>query len=281
MSKHFRGVAEEEGPAVASEEERQGHVGRDLFMVFLALVSIAILVYDETFSVPADERQALIIIDGIIVVLFALEFAIGIWQAQDKKAYWKSHWWELPGLVPMAAGNVSFLRVFRLVRIARVFRIFRVISVIARLRRANRVAKGFLARSHVAALIAAGATLILACSYLEFLFEKDSPTGHFKTFWDALWWGIVTTTTVGYGDKFPVTVGGKIVAIVLMLTGIGTIGLLAGSLANAFIKAPSSAPPGAPKRLEDRLGQLAALHAEGNLTDEEFRAAKAKLLGES
>ena len=253
-------------------------VGRDLFMVFLALVSITILVYDEVATIAADERFALLVIDGIIVVVFAVEFLAGLWRAEDKKAYWKSRWWELPGLLPMAVGEASFLRVFRLVRLVRVVRVFRVISVISRLRRANAVAKLFLARSHLANVAVVGLTIIVTCSYLEFLFEKDSPTGHFKTFGDALWWGLVTTTTVGYGDKFPVTTAGKLVAGVLMLTGIGTIGVLAGTFTNALISAPSATP--APKTVEERLSSLAALHAQGKLSDDEFRAAKAKTLHE-
>ena len=267
------------------EEEADGtkagskvKIGRDLFMVFLAILSIAILVYDEVATIPPDERYALVVIDALIVLVFAAEFVAGLWRAEDKKAYWKSRWWELPGLLPMAVGQASFLRVFRLVRVIRVVRVLRVISVLSRLRRANAVAKVFLARSHLANVAVVALTLIVTCSYLEFLFEKDSETGHFKTFGDALWWGLVTTTTVGYGDKFPVTVAGRLVAGVLMLTGIGTIGVLAGTFANALIGAASAPPP--PKGVEERLSSLASLHAGGKLTDEEFRAGKAKVLQE-
>lgn len=270
---------EAEGAAVSERERRQGPVTRDLFMLFLALVSIAILIYDETATVPEDERQALIVIDGFIVLVFAAEFIYGLWRAQDKRAYWKSHWWEIPGLVPMALGEASFLRAFRLARLARIIRIVRVISVLARLRRANAKAKGFIARSHLATVLAVAGMLIVTCAYLEFLAEKDA-NPQFRTFWDALWWAIVTTTTVGYGDKFPITTEGKLVAIVLMFTGIGIIGALAGSLANALIKTPASSSSAA-KPLEERLRELSDLHGSGKLTDDEFQRAKQRLLSEA
>lgn len=271
-------AAEETGKAaVADRERRQGPVSRDLLMLFLALVSIAILIYDETTNIPQDERQALIVIDAFIVLVFAIEFVYGLWTAQDKRAYWKSHWWELPGLVPMAVGEASFLRAFRLARAARVIRIIRVISVLARLRRANAKARGFISRSHLATVLAVAGMLIVTCAYLEFLAEKDANPGQFGSFWDALWWAIVTTTTVGYGDKFPLTTEGRLVAIVLMFTGIGIIGALAGSLANALLKTPGG---GGPRPLEERLKELSDLHAAGKLTDDEFGRAKAKVLSE-
>lgn len=271
-------MAEQKASAVADRERGQAPVTRDLFMLVLALVSIAILIYDETAKIPSDERLALIVIDGFIVVVFAAEFVYGLWRAENKKAYWKSHWWELPGLVPMALGEASFLRAFRLARLARVVRIVRVISVLARLKRANAKAKGFIARSHLATVLAVAGMLIVTCAYLEFLAEKDT-NPQFQSFWDALWWAIVTTTTVGYGDKFPLTTEGKLVAMVLMFTGIGIIGVLAGSLANALLKTPGSPQTGKP--LEERLRELGELHASGRLTDEEFGRAKEKVLGEA
>ena len=61
-------------------------------------------------------------------------------------------------------------------------------------------------------------------------------TGDFKTFWDGVWWAVVTVTTVGYGDVYPMTVGGRIVAIVLMLTGIGFLAVLTATVSSRFVK---------------------------------------------
>jgi voltage-gated potassium channel len=84
-------------------------------------------------------------------------------------------------------------------------------------------------------LIAALATLILG-AWLVLLFERNAKGSNIHSYPDALWWAIVTVTTVGYGDRFPVTAGGRVVAVILMLVGIGLIGVLTATVASVFIK---------------------------------------------
>src|SRR5208337_1802276 len=84
-------------------------------------------------------------------------------------------------------------------------------------------------------LIAALATLVIG-AWLVLLFEEKAKTANIHTYPDALWWAIVTVTTVGYGDRYPVTEGGRVVAAVLMLVGIGLIGVLTATVASVFIK---------------------------------------------
>jgi voltage-gated potassium channel len=61
-------------------------------------------------------------------------------------------------------------------------------------------------------------------------------TGDFKTFWDGVWWAVVTVTTVGYGDVYPKTVAGRVVGIMLMLVGIGFLSVLTATIASRFVK---------------------------------------------
>jgi voltage-gated potassium channel len=84
-------------------------------------------------------------------------------------------------------------------------------------------------------LIAAAATLFLG-AWLVLLFEENNKGSNIHTYSDALWWAIVTVTTVGYGDRFPMTGGGRTVAVILMLVGIGLIGVLTATAASVFIK---------------------------------------------
>ena len=84
-------------------------------------------------------------------------------------------------------------------------------------------------------LIAAAATLV-AGSWLVLLFEENAKGSNIHNYPDALWWAIVTVTTVGYGDRYPVTEGGRAVAVILMLVGIGLIGVLTATVASVFIK---------------------------------------------
>jgi voltage-gated potassium channel len=84
-------------------------------------------------------------------------------------------------------------------------------------------------------LVAAAATLFLG-AWLVLLFEENAKGSTIHDYPDALWWAIVTVTTVGYGDRYPVTEGGRAVAVILMLLGIGLIGVLTATIASVFVK---------------------------------------------
>jgi voltage-gated potassium channel len=84
-------------------------------------------------------------------------------------------------------------------------------------------------------LIAAAGTLFLG-AWAVLLFEEKAKGSNIHSYPDALWWAIVTVTTVGYGDRFPVSAGGRAVAVILMLVGIGLIGVLTATVASVFVK---------------------------------------------
>jgi len=84
-------------------------------------------------------------------------------------------------------------------------------------------------------LLAAAGTLF-AGAWLVLLFEQNAKGSNIHNYPDALWWAIVTVTTVGYGDRFPTTGGGRAIAVILMLVGIGLIGVLTATVASVFIK---------------------------------------------
>jgi voltage-gated potassium channel len=79
-------------------------------------------------------------------------------------------------------------------------------------------------------------TIIFACSALVLSFEAHAKGSNIHNFGDALWWAVVTVTTVGYGDKYPVTGGGRGVAAILMFVGIGLIGVLTATVASFFVE---------------------------------------------
>ncbi len=118
-------------------------------------------------------------------------------------------------------------------------------------------------------LIAVVATIFLG-AWLVLLFEEKAKASNIHDYPDALWWAIVTVTTVGYGDRYPVTEGGRIVAVVLMLVGIGLIGVLTATVASVFIKEHTDANKEEFKKGHADLGQQLSVISD-RLADVERR----------
>jgi voltage-gated potassium channel len=118
-------------------------------------------------------------------------------------------------------------------------------------------------------LIAVAATLFVG-AWLVLLFEENAKGGNIHDYPDALWWAIVTVTTVGYGDRYPVTEGGRVVAVVLMLVGIGLIGVLTATVASVFVKEHTDATKEEFKKGHVELGQQLSVISD-RLADVERR----------
>jgi voltage-gated potassium channel len=132
-----------------------------------------------------------------------------------------SPWYLIPGV-----GGGSVVVLLRLARIARVVM-------------ASRGARRLIDRLGRVAIVALG--VLVVCSAVAYHAEHPTNT-EFATFGDSLWWGIVTLTTVGYGDIVPKTAAGRWAGVVIMLTGVAVLGVLAGSLASFFRIAPAPTP---------------------------------------
>jgi voltage-gated potassium channel len=118
-------------------------------------------------------------------------------------------------------------------------------------------------------LIAAAGTLFIG-AWLVLLFEKNATGSNIHNYAQAIWWAIVTVTTVGYGDRYPTTGGGRAVAVVLMLVGIGLIGVLTATVASVFVKEHTDANRKEYQQGHADLGQRLSVISE-RLADIEHR----------
>jgi voltage-gated potassium channel len=107
-----------------------------------------------------------------------------------------------------------------------------------------RLVRSMFRRGHLARFLAAAALLVLNCAGIVYLLERHAPGANIHTLGDALWWSFVTVTTVGYGDFYPVTAGGRITACVIMGTGLLTLAVVTAQVASSFVaQAASRARP--------------------------------------
>ena len=189
------------------------------------LLTVLALVYLAAFSYPAfvaeistSTQNRLEIVQWGTWTIFALDLVIGIWNAGDKKKYLKSHPLEILSVA------LPFLRPLRLLRVISFGAL--VIQKIAVGKQLAITFKVFLFSILIAYIAAVQITIT----------ERDVPSSNIKSFGDGLWWAVTTVTTVGYGDKFPTTSMGRVLAVGLMLVGISLMGVITASVAAWFVK---------------------------------------------
>ena len=199
-------------------EEREAKLERieqltELPLLLLAFVMIPVLLGPILWDLSARDAALFRALDVFIWATFAADYAIKLMVAPNRWGYLKSHWLEaLIVLVPF----------IRPLRIARVF-LF-----------GSRALLGTRRLLNVDFLLVYALGMVVIAATVVTTAERGHDT--IETFPDALWWSIVTVTTVGYGDMTPVTPTGRAMAAFLMLTGIGLFGGLTANLASAMVR---------------------------------------------
>lgn len=199
-----------------------------VFILGVSVLSMLILALGTFARLDHGTRVILDYADAALCALFFLDFILTFAAAPRKLRYLATWGWiDLLSSIPM----VNALRVGRLARVVRIFRVLRGI------RSARILASAILQRRAQSAFLAAGlvAFVLLLFGSIAVLQFEDTPEANIKGPEDALWWSVVTLTTVGYGDRYPVTLEGRFVAVILMLAGVGLFGTLSGFVASWFL----------------------------------------------
>lgn len=216
------------------EDGEQHKIGLlDLLVVVLSIYVLIALIADTFFHLAPDTSELLQLIDNGICVFFLIEFVIRFVRAEKKLEFMKWGWIDLLASIP----TVDVLRAgraFRLFRVLRVLRLFRSARHLAKHVYRNRAYGTFTTVAIIAVL------LVLTSSIAILQVEKD-PNSNIQGPEDALWWSYVTMTTVGYGDRYPVTSEGRLIAAVLMTAGVGLFGTFTGLVASWFVQGQKSA----------------------------------------
>jgi voltage-gated potassium channel len=227
-----------------------GHVV-DIFLITLILANVILIILETVPSISAQYRVAFTYFEIFSVVIFTVEYLLRLWScvednvdtASDKK-WTRARWLFSPlGLIDLLAilpfyiflfipdGEVSLLmlRLFRGLRLLRIFKLTRYSSALnilfSVLKREVRV---------LAVTTFILAMVLVMASWGIYILERVVQPDVFGSIPAAMWWAVVTLTTVGYGDVVPVTDGGKMFAGLISLIGIGMMALPAGILAAGF-----------------------------------------------
>ncbi|WP_333696360.1 ion transporter [Flavobacterium sp.] len=199
----------------------------NILLFVLSIYVLGALLIDTLWKLPEETSRLLNHIDNAICIVFLLDFVIRLNRAKNKLHFMKWGWIDLLSSIPA----VDFLRAGRVLRLIRIFRILRAFrstkQIVSHVFR-NRAQGTFTSVSILAILL----VLFSAIAILQV--EKD-PESNIKTAEDALWWAYVTITTVGYGDKFPITTEGRFIAVVLMTGGVGLFGTFTAFASSWFL----------------------------------------------
>jgi voltage-gated potassium channel len=205
------------------------HVGLfQMVVLILSVVVLGALFADTAFKLPSQISNILQSVDTLVCVLLLSDFGVRFYRAKSKLAFMKWGWIDLIASIP----NLPILRLGRLVRILRIIRLLRAIrathkitSIILR----DKIQSGF------ASVILTSFLLVTFAAIGILICEQQEPRANIKTAEDAIWWSVATITTVGYGDKYPITAEGRVLAMMLMICGAGMFGLVSGLVASSFI----------------------------------------------
>jgi voltage-gated potassium channel len=245
--------------------EHQASHAYDLFILVLTVLSLVIMVA-LLLPLNAATIQLLRTYDNLICVVFLIDFGLNLSRSHPKRNYFvdRRGWLDLLGSIPSLGGAFKLTALFRLARLSRLARIARLLRGQDRKELAADVLRN---RGQYAAFITILAAFIVLtiASVLVLQFESKSPDANITTGGDALWWGVVTITTVGYGDTYPVSIAGRLTGVFVMFAGVGIIGALASILASILVPGPStsgderSAQPAMQEELAGIRSELAAL----------------------
>lgn len=203
-------------------------------LILLSLVSFSFETLPD--NSPAT-REFLKVFEYFCVIIFSIEYVVRIYVSEKPLKYIFSFYGiiDLLSILPFYLTSTIDLRAFRIFRIFRIFRAFKLIRYNKALRRFS-IAFTII-REEVILFIMVTLILVFLSASGIYFFENEAQPEVFSSLFASLWWAIVTLTTVGYGDVFPITVGGKIFTFFILILGIGVVTIPAGLVATALTKA--------------------------------------------
>ena len=212
--------------------ESGGAKAFDVVLLWLIAGSVLIVMLESVKSIEAQHGKLLHILEWMFTILFTIEYLLRLWVVRRKRRYIFSFFGvvDLLSILPtylelFVAGSGHFI----IIRILRLLRMFRVLKMVHHMSDANVLVNALRAsRSKIAVFIFGVMSIVCIEGTLMYIIEGEVEGTGFTSIPQSIYWGIVTITTVGYGDIAPVTVVGKMLASIMMLTGFAIIAVPTG-----------------------------------------------------
>lgn len=206
------------------------------FIQSLIFISILSFSFETVPDLEPSTRKLLKVIEIFCVVIFTVEYILRILVADKKHKFIFSFFGiiDLLAILPFYLALGVDLRSLRALRFLRLFRILK-------LMRYNRAIRHFtkaisLAKEEILLFLIVTLILIYFSAVGIYYFEHEVQPDNFASIFDSLWWAIITLTTVGYGDVYPITVGGKVFTFFILMIGLGIVAIPTGIISSALTK---------------------------------------------
>ncbi len=207
------------------------------FIQLLIVVSLVSFSLDTFPNLSPETKKLLHIIEVITVAVFTIEYVLRIVASEKPFRFIFSFF----GLVDLAAIlpfyistglDLRAVRIFRFLRLIRILKLFKYNQAINRFHRALMIAKEELILFGFISIV-----MLYLSAVGIYYFENAAQPDHFKSVFHSLWWALTTLTTVGYGDMFPITAGGKVFTFFVLIIGLGVVAVPTGLVASALSQA--------------------------------------------
>lgn len=211
----------------------------DYFIQFIILLSLISFSFETLPNLTEKNRLILEGFEVISIVIFSIEYLLRVFVSKKPFKYIFSFYGviDILAILPFYLNrflDLRFLRAFRIFRIFRALKLIRYNKALNRFNVAFKIVKEELVLFFIVIII-----LLFITSAGIYSFENEAQPDVFKSVFHSAWWSIVTLTTVGYGDVYPITLGGKIFTFFVLIIGIGVIAVPAGLVGTALSKARS------------------------------------------
>ena len=228
---------------------RTGLPSYQMFMLALCVVALGAILAQNAFRLDPEIERILEYADLAICVAFLVDFFVTLWRAPDRWRYLRTWGWlDLISSIP-TLDVARWGRLARLARLLRILRALRATRVLSKAMMQQRRQSTSFAAAFIAFL------LILGASTAVLHFETEEGA-NIKSAGDAVWWAFTTITTVGYGDRFPISTAGRVIAVLLMTAGVGLFGVFSASLAAWFLVPEGEAAEGEIAALREEIAAL-------------------------
>lgn len=220
-------------------EQNDTRAGRAFDLAIQVLIVLSLITFSiETLPKLSPTTQRWLHgIEVVTVAVFTIEYLLRLYFADRKLSFALSFFGiiDLLAILPFYVASGVDLRTIRMFRFFRLFRAFKIVRYSKAIRRFHRAF--VIAREEIVLFLIITLMLLYFSAVGIYYFENEAQPDKFASVFHSLWWSVATLTTVGYGDIYPITVGGRIFTFLVLLLGLGIVSVPAGLVASALSKA--------------------------------------------